>query len=674
MFSTLKKWIYQAKLSKNMYLSSRITISKKIPLTLLAILMFFGISNIGQAQEVKTLDTLLVSKEVVISSSRVPQTAAGSGRNISTISAPMIDATPAHTPDEMLRYIPGVEVQSRGAFGTQSDFSLRGSTFSQVLILVDGMRINDPLTAHFNSNIPVAPDEIQRIEVLHGPAAAQYGADAVGGAINIITHTFGSQSGENKTTARIKGGYGQNNLKMGRGGFYHSSDRYRISGGGMWHQSPGQELTSDYKNQFNIANGSISGGMKLNNNWDLALRTGYDYRDFNARYFYTASPYDDATETISAWWNQMRLQRSSQNSITTVKGSFKHNSDKYVFNPQTPANQHTTTLGSLQIYQYRKLGSSWDITFGAQLDNRRIRSTDRGDHDSWHYAGFSMLQWQPTNPLTISGSLRLDYDENYSTELMPQLSFSFQQERWILRASGGRSVRAPSFTERFISTNLDGPLTEGRNVGNPWLQAERAWSGETGVDLFPWTNVRFSATGFIRESTDLIDYALTNMAQIPNDENLKEGNNYLYAQNINNITTAGVETELSVSYHLGNHWFVNSTLGYAFTDFLGDENVASKYIANYARHLVNGIISVSRGPVEGSISAVWKKREPSENKNIGAFKSSIYSLWNVKLNYEITQKVTLGVQVDNLFDQANQDVLGARMPGRWALGTLSWRL
>ena len=657
-----------------MDLSNRIAISTIFLSIFAGLFLVLGVCNNSQAQEAETLDTLVVSKEVVISSSRVPQTAAGSGRNITTISDQMIEDTPAHTPDEMLRYIPGVEVQSRGAFGVQSDFSLRGSTFSQVLVLVDGMRINDPLTAHFNSNIPVAPAEIQRIEVLHGPAAAQYGADAVGGVINIITHTFGSQSNEEKTNARLKGGYGQNDLKMGRGGFYHSTQNYRLAGGGMWHQSPGQKLANDYKNRFNIANGSISGGVKLNNNWDLALRTGYDYRDFNARYFYTASPFDDATETVSAWWNQMRLQRSSENSITTIKGSFKRNSDEYVFNPNVPANKHTTTLGSLQMYQYRKLAPEWDMSFGAQLDNRRIRSTDRGDHNNWHYAGFTMLQWQPTNPFTVSGSLRLDHDENYGTELMPQLSFSYQQERWILRASGGRSVRAPSFTERFISTNLAGPLAEGRNLGNPWLQAERSWSGETGVDLFPWKNVRFSATGFVRESTNLIDYALTSTNQIRNDENLQTGGNYLYAQNINNVTTAGLETEITVSQNLANNWLFNGTLGYAFTDFYGDEDVASKYISNYARHLVNGIVSVSHGPVEGSVSTVWKKRQATQNANINAFRSSVYSLWNVKLNYEITQQIAFGIQVDNIFDKENQDVLGAQMPGRWAVGTVSWSL
>lgn len=640
------------------------------------LLFLFMVPAIAQAQDQdgETLDTLVVSKEVVISSSRVPQTAAGSGRSITTISERMINDTPAHTPDELLRYIPGVEVQSRGAFGTQSDFSLRGSTFSQVLVLVDGMRINEPLTAHLNSNIPVASSEIERIEVLHGPAAAQYGADAVGGVINIITRTFGGQPSEERTNAHLKGGYGQADLKMGKGGFYHSNENARFSGGGMWHQSPGQELSNGYNNRFNIANGSVSGGFKLNSNWDLALRTGYDYRDFNAKYYYTASPLDEATETVSVWWNQMRLQRSTQNSVTTLEGSLKRTNDEYIFNPEFPGNRHTTTMGSMQLYQYRSLSADWDVTYGVQLNNRMIRSTDRGDHSNLHYAGFTMLQWRPSNPMTVSGSLRLDHDDNYGTEVMPQLSFSYQRDKWILRASGGRSIRAPGYTERFISTNLAGPLAEGRNLGNPWLQAERAWSGETGIDLFPWENIRFSTTGFVRESNGLIDYVLTNSDQISNDGNLQGATNYLYAQNINSVTTAGLETELSINKNLGSDWLANGTLGYSFTDFFGGENVASKYISNYARHMINAIATLDKGAFNGTVSMVWKKRQSAQNETIEAFKSSIYSMWNVKFGYDVTHNISLGLQVDNVFDQKNQDILGAQMPGRWALGTLSWRL
>ena len=103
---------------------------------------------------------------------------------------------PVHSIDDLLRYVPGIEIQARGPMGAQSDIVLRGGTFQQVLVIVDGIRINDPLTGHFNSYIPIAPSEIDRIEILKGASSAIYGSDAVGGVIHIITKTFASQSKE----------------------------------------------------------------------------------------------------------------------------------------------------------------------------------------------------------------------------------------------------------------------------------------------------------------------------------------------------------------------------------------------------------------------------------------------------------------------------------------------
>src|SRR5664279_780925 len=73
-----------------------------------------------------------------------------SGRNILIIPGSEFIKHAALSLDELLRYLPGIEVQSRGAFGVQSDLSIRGGTFSQVLVLIDGVRLNDPLTGHFN--------------------------------------------------------------------------------------------------------------------------------------------------------------------------------------------------------------------------------------------------------------------------------------------------------------------------------------------------------------------------------------------------------------------------------------------------------------------------------------------------------------------------------------------
>ncbi|HET6527448.1 MAG TPA: TonB-dependent receptor [Balneolaceae bacterium] len=637
-------------------------------------LFLSGFSVSSFAQEVKTLDTLIVPKELVISSSYIPQTAAGSGRNITIIPAKVIQSFPVHTIDEVLRYAAGVEVQSRGVFGTQSDFSIRGSTFSQVLVLIDGMRLNDPLTAHYNSNIPVSPAEIARIEVLHGPAAAQFGADAVGGVINIVTRTFARPKGEQQTDAYAKMGYGQYDLKMGQAGFFHRGSGYRISAGGMWFDTPGQPLGANYKSWFNIRNVSLSAGFQLGDGWDLALRSAYDERDYNARYFYTFSPVDEATDHTKAWWNQFRLTKSGDRQTTTLEGAFKHNIDHFVFNPDFTPNHHTTNLLNLKLYQYRRLSSKWGLTYGIQTSNRSIRSNDRGRHSDWHYAVFSMAQWQLSPAFILTGSLRLDHDESYGTELLPQLSASYNTGKWTLRASAGRSIRAPSYTERYISTNLAGPLAEGRNIGNPWLEAERSWSGEAGFDVSPVPNLRFSFTGFLRKSSNLIDYVITNSGDIRNNGNLQAGADYLYTSNISDVRTGGIEAALSLQTMLGAGWVLQNRIGYTFTDSYNEENVASKYVSNYARHLINGRISLRKGPFEIALIGLWKQRRADRVEAIGAFKEPNYSVWHLRAGVDIYKNLTLGFEVDNLFDTAYQDVLGAKMPGRWVMGTLKWHL
>ena len=92
--------------------------------------------------------------------------------------------------DELLQYVGGVNINNRGGFGVQSDIGMRGSTFSQVLVLVDNQRINDPLTAHFNNYVPIPLSEVHHIEIVRGSASASFGADAVGGIIHIKTKTY----------------------------------------------------------------------------------------------------------------------------------------------------------------------------------------------------------------------------------------------------------------------------------------------------------------------------------------------------------------------------------------------------------------------------------------------------------------------------------------------------
>ena len=151
-----------------------------------------------------------------------------------------IQQLPVTTFYELLQTICGVEVQSRGGFGVQGDIVMRGSTFSQVLVLIDGMKINDPLTGHFNCYVPVSNMEIERIEVLKGAGASMYGPDAVGGVINIITKGFDSLKKGTTSTGSIN--YGDNNLISSTASLFHKSNKFYLGLGVSINKSDGDSI------------------------------------------------------------------------------------------------------------------------------------------------------------------------------------------------------------------------------------------------------------------------------------------------------------------------------------------------------------------------------------------------------------------------------------------------
>src|SRR5215213_7264322 len=149
---------------------------------------------------------------VTITASIAPERVSKTGRNLLIIKGERFNHLPVNSVDELLRYLPGVEVQMRGPLGAQSDIVLRGGTFQQVLVILDGVRLNDPNTGHFSSYIPIAPAEIDHIEILKGASSAIYGSEAVGGVINIITKTFGAASQQKKLKVTAEGMAGEYQL------------------------------------------------------------------------------------------------------------------------------------------------------------------------------------------------------------------------------------------------------------------------------------------------------------------------------------------------------------------------------------------------------------------------------------------------------------------------------
>jgi outer membrane cobalamin receptor len=125
------------------------------------------------------------------------------GRNITVIDRKMIEGSPVKTLEGVLQYALNVDVRSRSAFGVQADISIRGGHYDQTLILVDGIKVNDPQTGHHSLNIPVPFSMIDRIEILQGGTSRVFGPSAFSGVINIITKKINKNSSPEMST-RLK--------------------------------------------------------------------------------------------------------------------------------------------------------------------------------------------------------------------------------------------------------------------------------------------------------------------------------------------------------------------------------------------------------------------------------------------------------------------------------------
>ncbi len=208
---------------------------RNLRLPLLTLLSFIFITNYAQT----ALD------EVLVSASRIQSKKYESGKNITVISQKEIAQLPVNSVDELLQYVGGVNINNRGGFGVQSDIGMRGSTFSQVLVLVDNQRINDPLTAHFNNYVPIPLSEVHHIEIVRGSASASFGADAVGGIIHIKTKTYeGLFNNQEISSTNGNVGIGDHNLSMLDAGVHQQSKRFGFSAAVKSSESDGEQLVN----------------------------------------------------------------------------------------------------------------------------------------------------------------------------------------------------------------------------------------------------------------------------------------------------------------------------------------------------------------------------------------------------------------------------------------------
>ena len=599
---------------------------------------------------------------ITLTVGRTPQKASETGRNISVLDGKLFNQLPVHSIDELLKYIPGVEVQSRGPMGSQSDIVIRGGTFQQVLVLLDGLKVNDPITGHFSSYIPIAPYEIERIEVLRGPAAAMYGAEAVGGVINVITKTFNKYKKEKTQAATIGIAAGQYGLFNSNLGWHTTGEKINAAVGIVSNNANGQLLRGNNRGYFH--NNTISGSVAfaLKNNWQLALRSSYDSRDFAAQNFYTSFKSDTATEKVNTWWNQAQLKQQTKNYTQQFDVLYKKTSDHYAYNPAVAANNNKADYIVLQYLYGTKLNKQFTLNAGTQVDKRTITSNDRGNHTTNHAAIFASLLYSNKN-LKIAPALRFDRDGNYGTALLPQLNVSYQVKNINFRTNAGRSIRGGDFTERY--NNYNKALVFGGSVGNPNLSTENAWSYEAGADIVLNNNFKASVTAFYRNQHNVIDFVVTPYSAMPRKDNLSPTGTFALAQNIKNVNTSGIEFEMVYQKVFNKNSSLLLNTGITLLKSTSD-GLASFYIISHAKTMVQSTVLYHVNKFNVAINMVFKDRNALAASGINATITKSYFLMNTKVGYNFYKNMNFYIACDNLTDITYSDLLGSKMPRRWS--------
>ena len=566
---------------------------------------------------------------VVVTAATTPLELADSARALTVISREEISALPVSSVADVLRLVASVDVRARGVRGTQSDFAIRGASFGQMLVLVDGVRLNDVQSGHHNGDIPVPLDSVERIEILHGPGSSFFGADAFGGTVNVITR---GQTGPSRLAVTA----GSFDTAGAGGAFALRGARIAQTVAGSFERSAGFMYDRDFNNA--IVHGRTSFGDRTGVTVS-ALR-----REFGANNFYggNAPSREWTNQTLVAF--DHRTEKRAGWSLA-VDGAYRTHGDRFVFDQLNPArsdNRHRTHAA------IGRLGATHEearhlLSFGVEGGNDWIRSTNLGDHELSRISGF--VQWrQALGPRTqLSAALRADVYSEFGDAWNPSLEFSWWATKAVkLRASTGRAFRVPTFTERYYS--------DPANLARADVQPEHAWAGEGGVDVALPGGMLVQATAFRRADRDVIDW----LRETPADR--------WQTYNIRAIDTVGVEA--GVRRRFGSGVFLLADYTWLDLD-APDVTQLSKYALDYAPHSL---------VAAGSVTLPWRLRVAPRvelKRRTRSTGSDNYVLLDVRGGFRLSTLLDVYVDGLNLLDQSYSEIAGVPMPGAAVMVSLA---
>jgi iron complex outermembrane receptor protein len=568
---------------------------------------------------------------VVVTGSRIPDQLSKIGKSITVISREEIEALPVNSVSDVLENIPGVDVRQRGAHGVQADASIRGSSFEQTLILIDGINVNDAQTGHHNLDLPVNLEDIDRIEVVKGPAARIYGHNAMAGVINIITRDVDHHA----VGGHVK--YGEHDYySLGAHGALKTADMStRIS-------ASRQASTGHIKDEhtdFDMNTLAYKGIMNRRDK-KFTVSLGYSDKDFGAYRFYSDAFPDqrEQTETLLAYTSAHLKMRDLE---IMPRLYWRRHDDRFKINISNNwlRNEHQTDSYGVQLNNRLESGLG-STAVGCEVAGETLESSNLGDHERWRSGVFVEQRFYPLEALAFGIGASVVHYSRWGWECWPGAEFNVELSdglHWF--GSMERSFRIPSFTEMFYDTAA--------NQGNPKLKPEQAYTYESG---FRWYQGHFGGnlSAFLRDEEDVIDWTRAS------DQDPWK------ARNIAEIGTRGFE--IGVDFYpetFSGLAFISAVnIAYTYLDSdLDTEGLDSKYVLDHLRHQLQGSVALRWHGWVHSLTARYEERQVGDS--LVLVDAYLGHKWH---QYELFLEAT------NLFDRRYIESGFAPGPGRWIIG------
>jgi iron complex outermembrane receptor protein len=524
---------------------------------------------------------------------------------------------------------PSVDLRQRGPADVQGDLTIRGSTFGQTLVLLNGLRLNDVQSSHHNMDQPIPTPSLERIEVLRGAGSTFYGSDAVGGSVNFIT---GPPKYSELRAGSAVGNFGINQ-QTGSAALLR----------GRWNEQIGVErdFSSGFRPDRDFRNFSVfsNSGLQTDLGHSLVM-LGYSDKPFGADQFYGNF---NSWERTKAWFAGLQQDLGKN---TEFDLGYRRHTDIFILfrdNPTFFSNDHTDESWQAALRRKQPLGQNSTFFYGAEGFHDSVDSTNLGVHQRSREAIYVDYDARALGRFSFSVAGREEFFGSGQNEFSPTVSAGlYLKAGWKLKASASHAFRLPTYTDLYYH--------DPGNLGNATLRPEKSWNYEGGLQWNQGGRYKADITVFHRRDRNVIDYLLITPPAPPPPA--PPPTPIYQAANIQRLNFTGAET--SVEIRLPR----DERLQFAYTGIYGTQAALNgeqtKYVSNYPS---NDAVVSWFGVLPGHFIA--RTRLGVLNR----YKQDPYALWDVSVGREF-RNVRAHLSLANISDTQYQQVSGVIMPGR----------